>query len=281
MTTVHAAEPKSVGERCLLGWMPREDAIKHLTEESLEPLFDARNAAEIWAEYRRRVEELPQREALAPERLSLTTDEQGLRSAFLRKHQGAPTIQDVIKIDPRRCVALQLSVITDRAEMYAATTKSAQHKARHCLGSDQNQAVSLTITPAVNAIRVALPHAEFTLAVAPNGSLVFQQLARHISVSAFDNRMLLFAGYHRAFALSALHNPDAIERSLVVALTTDAAPLLSSDSPNQTVREMVRGLRPPLFADFFDDCLFMSLRVRKRRPELWIQPQIKWFDDPS
>jgi hypothetical protein len=274
-------QPKSVGERCLLGWFSRADAIKHLTEEVVYPKFDEQSAAAAWEDYQRRVHELPERGASAPERLPLTAEEQVARTAFMHKHRGAANIRDVIKIDPCSCVAVQLLVITDRAEIYSASTQNPADKIRHCLGTDQPEQIPLTMTPAVGGARIPLPHAEFAFGILPNGSVLIQQLARHISVGAFQDLMLLTGGYHRSFALSSLHNPEAIERSLVVALTTDVDALLAPDSPNQTVRELVRSLRPPLFADFFDDRLAMSLRVRKRRPELWIQGQIRWFDDPS
>jgi hypothetical protein len=271
-----------VGERCLLGWMPRADAVKHLIEECIEPHFDAQSAAEAWQDYHQRVQELPERNAPAPDRLPLTSEEETQRRAFLRNNHGAPNIRDVIKIDPGRCVVLQLQVITERAEMYAAAATSSREKTQHCLGTNQQQVHQLNVAAAFNAVRVTVPHAEFGFnLVLPNMLMQIQQLARHISVCAFDARMLLFGGYHRSFALSSLHNPEAIERSLVAVLTTDGDALLSPDSPNQTVRDMVRCTRPPLFGDFFDDRLAMNLRVRKRRPELWIQGQIKWFDDPS
>lgn len=276
-------EPKSVGERCLLGWMPRDEAIKHLTEDAVNPRFDAQTAADAWEEYHERVQQVPERDATAPDRLPLTTDERAMRDTFMRHHREEPSIKDVIKIDPSRCVVLghQWWVITERAEMYAAQVTSARDKHRHCLGLGQPLSHNLQTLPADNAIRLALPHAEFRITLMPNGRLEIQQAGRHISVTAFENRLLLVAGYHRSFALSALHNPDPIARSLVVVLTTDADPLVSPTSPNQALREMARTARPPLFADFFDDRLAMNLRVRKKRPELWIQGQIRWFDDPN
>jgi hypothetical protein len=279
-----AAQPpvvavRTVSERCLLGWFSRDDAIKHLTEEAVDPAFDQQSAADVWDEYQQRVEQLPDRDVTAPERLLLLSEEQVARTAFMRKHQGVASIHDVIKVDPRRLIAMQLNIIEDRAAMYSGSTRSLRDKIQHCLGTNQPQQRQLPINADVNGLRVPLPHAEFRFGLGSNGNIQFEQLARHMSVGAFDNRMLLTGGYHRAFALSSLHNPDAIERSLVVALTTDADALLSPTSPNQGLRDMVRGLRPPLFGDFFDDRLAMSLRVRKRRPEMLIQAQIKWVDD--
>ena len=276
------AAPRTVGERCLIGWMSRADAVKHLTEEAIDPRFDEQSAAEAWEDYHNRVQQLPERNTIAPDRLPLTADERAIRDTFMRHHRGDQSVRDVIKIDPSRCVVLghQWWIITERVEMYAATVRSAKDKHRRSLGIGEPVSHNLTTLPADNAIRLALPHAEFRVALTPNG-LEIQQAARHISVTAFENRLLLFAGYHRSFALSALHNPEPIARSLVVVLTTDADSLVSPTSPYQALRDMARADRPPLFADFFEDRLCMSLRVRKRRPELWVQGQIKWSDDPS
>jgi hypothetical protein len=68
--------------------------------------------------------------------------------------------------------------------------------------------------------------------------------------------------------------PDAIDRSLLVVLTTDGDFLLSADSPNQGLREMLRGPRPPLFRDFFDDRFVMKVKLRKKRFELQIRAQL-------
>jgi hypothetical protein len=114
-----------------------------------------------------------------------------------------------------------------------------------------------------------------------NGGFQIQQNAGHISVTEYDGRLLLFAGYHRSFAEITRENPDGIARSLVVALTTDGEFLISPASSNQGVREVLRGLRPPLLADFLDERLSMRVRLRKKKCELKIQSRIEWLDDES
>lgn len=59
--------------------------------------------------------------------------------------------------------------------------------------------------------------------------------------------------------------PDAIERSVLVVDTTDGEFLVSPSSPNQGVRAVCCGLRPPLFADFFDDRFFIQLPLKRKR----------------
>jgi hypothetical protein len=189
------AEPRSVGERCLLGWFSRADGIKHLVVEALDPRFDEQLAANAWEEYHRRVQELPEREAAAPTPLALTAEEQAARAAFMRRHHGAPNIRDVIKIDPYPCVAAaQLLIVTERAGMYSAATKSCAEKIRCCLGTDPQAPIPLAVTPAVGGARVPLPHAEFAFGLMPGNRWEIQQLARHISVGASGNRMLAARG---------------------------------------------------------------------------------------
>jgi len=73
--------------------------------------------------------------------------------------------------------------------------------------------------------------------------------------------------------------PDGMERSsLLVALTTDADFILSPQSPNQGLRAMLCGPRPPLFGDFFDDRFFIKVKLRKKRYELQIRAQVVAVD---
>jgi hypothetical protein len=114
-----------------------------------------------------------------------------------------------------------------------------------------------------------------------SGGFQIQEMAKHITATVYDQRMLLWSGYHRSFALMTNEYPDGMDRSLVAVLANDGEAVLSPQSPNQGVREMLRGLRPPLFADFFDERFCIRVRLRKKRCELWIQGRIMWFDDES
>lgn len=135
------------------------------------------------------------------------------------------------------------------------------------------------LTPAVTGeVRVEIPHAEFHLNVDSVKGINIQPFAGYISATAYDQRLLLGAGYHRTFAFIDSHRPDAIDLPLVVALTTDADFMLSAACPNQGVRDMVRGLRPPTFADFFDARLAMPVRLRKKRFEMWIHANLVSID---
>jgi hypothetical protein len=113
----------------------------------------------------------------------------------------------------------------------------------------------------------------------PPAGFQIQEQARHVSVTAYDNRLLLWAGYHRSYARIASANPEGMDRSLLVVLTTDATFLFSHDSPNQGLRAMLCGLRPPLLGDFLDESLFMRVKLRRRRYELQIRAKVVSIND--
>ena len=82
-----------------------------------------------------------------------------------------------------------------------------------------------------------------------------QEFMKNATVNRFDGRLWLWSGYHRSYARIANMAPDAIDRSLLVVRTTDGDFLVASNSPNQGLRDMLRGRRPALFRDFFDERL--------------------------
>jgi hypothetical protein len=131
---------------------------------------------------------------------------------------------------------------------------------------------------------VELPHGEFQMVVGAKKNLEIQEMARHVAITAFDDRLLLWAGYHRTYAitLESQENPEEIERLVPAVLTTDADPLL--DARFSAKRDMVRGACPALFRDFFDADLCLDMELRKRRCQIEIdltQTKQVWVDDDS
>jgi hypothetical protein len=125
-----------------------------------------------------------------------------------------------------------------------------------------------------NAVDALVPHGEFMFAFNPAAGFGIQEFMKNATVNRFDGRLWLWSGYHRSYARIANMAPDAIDRSLLVVRTTDGDFLVESNSPNQGLREMLRGRRPALFRDFFDERLFMRVRLRKKRFELQIRAQV-------
>jgi len=254
--------------------MEKHDAIRFLCNECVfDPALSQDAAEKLWQNYRITVEAEPPRRADAPPRLPLNLEEDRAVQSFLMHHRrsGATNIRDVLKINPMSLVVHQLWVVRDRAQNYR--TEDASAWINRCLGIQPSTSQQLHIRSAPNVVDAELPHAEFVFGFDPRMGFQVIELARHVSLTAFDDRMLLWAGYHRSYARARMA-PDAMECSLLAVLTTDGDFALSPDSPNQGLREMLRGERPPLFRDFFDDRFFMSVRLRKKRFQLQIRAQV-------
>ena len=101
-----------------------------------------------------------------------------------------------------------------------------------------------------------------------------EELTKHVSVSACEDRLLLWSGYHRTYARVANLAPGGTDRGLLVARFTDGESLAAPDAPDQWVRDMLRGVRPPLFRDFFDESVITRVKIRKNRFELHIEAKI-------
>jgi hypothetical protein len=81
-----------------------------------------------------------------------------------------------------------------------------------------------------------------------------------VNVIRIDNRMVLGNGTHRAYALRKLgitHLPCIIQHIKRGA----ELPLVLAPQHLQLVPQLVQGVRPPVFADFFDPLLSKTLRL--------------------
>jgi hypothetical protein len=261
----------------LLGWMERDFALQYLLNDCIfDPPLNQEQAGALWQQYRDRVEALPERDANAPAKLELTREEQDAAERFLAPHRasGSTAIRDVIKVDPMGLVVYQLYVVVEKAREYMNHAAARTWCARNCLAVRPRRPQQFQGRSRLNVADIQIPHGEFAAAFIPPDKFSVEELAGHVSVTEFGMRMLLWAGYHRSYARMASMNPDATDRSLLAVLTNDADFVLSPDSPNQGVRAMVCGLRPPIFADFFDNRLFMSVRLRRKRYELRIRAMV-------
>jgi hypothetical protein len=123
-----------------------------------------------------------------------------------------------------------------------------------------------------DVIKVSLPHGEHMFAAVPGGFTI-QQGGGFISVCETAGRMVLKAGYHRSFAFSRClrKDPEAKDKSLLVAVTNTLPPPLLPAFPKQGLRTTVLGSRAPLLSDFFDDSLAMAVKLLKKRFEMHIR----------
>lgn len=266
--------------KVLLGWLPKEAAIQFLSDCVFDEPMTAERAEGIWSQYRDRVAELPDRDCSAPTAIPLTPEEKNLANNFMQFHRQNANVQDVIKIDPLNLVTHQPYVNLDQSGKYRQDAISASRYARHSLAIAQGSH-NMNIQSGLNMMDVTVPHGEFAFAFNQQvGQFQVLELARHISVTRFQDRMLLWAGYHRSYAFMDRANPEGIERSLLVALTTDADFLVSPQSPNQGLRAVITGLRPPLFRDFLDRRLFMDVNLKRKRWVLQVRSACVGIDDP-
>ena len=283
MAASHVLVSNTVPARVVIGWFEKEAAINYLMNECVfDPPMTAEAAGKLWSDYRDKVMALPKRDCSAPARLSLSAAERKHADAFMDIYSRIPngSVKDVVKINPLNLVTHQPHVLLHKAAEYSADATDAAHFARHSLATARGLH-QMQLHHALNTMDIAVPHGEFGFAFDPTtSSWCVIETARHISVTAYQDRMLLWAGYHRSYAFMDKENPEGIERSLLVALTTDADFLLSPESPNQGLRAIVCGLRPALFRDFFAGNLFMTVNLKRKRFVLQVRAQCVGVDNP-
>lgn len=269
---------KKLKAAVLLGWMERDHAITFLRRTCIfeSPLSESK-ARRIWEKYKKGVDSLGPRDAHAPTKLELNEAEKKAAEALLKHYEGSDNILEVVKIDPFDLVVRQFWVITDHPNGYATACANNAGWIKEALpipvANKTPDLKKVRIDP--YTIDVHVPHGEFGIFYDQDTEAFrIQEFARYISVTAYEERMLLWAGYHRTYACMSKMNPDPIARSLAMVLTTDGAFEVSAASPNQGLRAILRGPRPPLFTDFFDDRLRMMVTLPRARFELHVRAQV-------
>ena len=99
-------------------------------------------------------------------------------------------------------------------------------------------------------------------------------LAWHNAVEA-GQRLLLWSGYHRTYAVLSQMSPDAQGVAPLLILMKGAdlpTRFLGSASERPMVRDLVFSDRPPVFADFLNDDLCIEVDLLKQRMEVHIEP---------
>jgi len=255
--------------KVLLGWLTRDEAVRYLQQDCIfKPPLTDQEAEGLWAHKKEIVNALEPRAAPSPPKLDLTNEEkEGARKflQFMRKQPGgSKQILDVVKLDPRALVVHQLDVNLDRVNQYGKSVNTATWCVKNCLAVDRTNA-QVTVTVVQNGWNITVPHGEFMVGF-DGQSFGIIQGAGHVSVSNVRDRVVLWAGYHRSYARAV--NPDAMERTVLAALTTegfDAIPM------NSVLRERFLGDRPALLGDFFDERLFMAVQLHRKRYELRVR----------
>jgi hypothetical protein len=266
----------------LLGWMERDVALSYLCKDCVDiPRYSETEAESLWNEYRAVVGALPPRAATSPARLDLTSEEKSAAEKFLAPYRlaGNSHIRDVIKVDPMGLLVHQLYMTLDKAREYMDHATARSWCIRQCLTVRPKETKMLQGNFRRNSAEIEIPHREFAVNFQPGNTFGIEELAAHVSATEFAGRTLLWAGYHRAYARVASLKADAIDRSLLVVLSKDADHIVAPDSPDPKLRATLLGARPPLFADFFDDRLFLKINLRKKRYELRIRAFVEAVND--
>ncbi len=270
--------PPTVDGFLLLGWMEKDEAVRWLTKEcQFEDPLSENEAVKKWLQYRDAVAALPERSPEPPKRESIPSSLKSITAGFLTKLRG-PEVLDVLNIHPMDLRVYQLYVVADRANHHAKQLGGKEWA--HCCLPVERPTTQMPVRSENGTIKVNIPHAEHLFTLGPQG-FVIQQGGGFVSVCDLQGRMLLKAGYHRSFAFcrSLKKEPEAKEKSLLVALTNSLPLQLSPDFPMQGLRTMVLGSRPPLLSDFLDESLAMPVKLRKKRYEMHINVQVVPIDE--
>jgi hypothetical protein len=277
---------KTLSGKLLLGWMSKPEALAFLVGEAV-PAMTEEAAIALWECYRAKVAALGNRgcpksvsgkhnlkEKLAIEKI--------IKSA---RALGGHNIKGLAKIDPLNLVVHQLRILEEKAEPYRNLLRHPVRRVKTCL-PPLPSGCQLQSRIVGGKTIVYLPHGEFQLLVGTHKKLEISEQAHHIAVTAFSDRLLLWAGYHRTYAsiVASQEYPEETERLLPTALTTDAETFLGAGSPFPEKRDVVRGPCPALFRDFFDADLCMDIKLRKRRCQVEIDltgARMTWVDDES
>jgi len=260
----------------LLGWMEQAQAIRFLIEDCVfeQPLGPAA-AESLWREWRDRAAALPPREALAPQSVPLTAEENSHAARFLEFLAGMGVSGvEVIRIDPMQLVAAQYHIVIDIAASHSnAIPQPSGWMERTLPTSAGNPKLNMNFMRhnMDTEVVIDLPHAEFIFGVHPHGGFGPKELLGYVMVKRAGNRLLLGKGYHRLYGRIAGTAGSLPERLSLVALDpgTLTPPVRETASADPGLD--IFSARPAIFADFFTEGLAMPVYLRKKRYQLQIQ----------
>jgi hypothetical protein len=254
----------------LLGWKTRDRALVLLQQEcEFDPPLSDDVAETLWARYRERVNALRGRPVHPVAPLAFSHDERRVVDEFLQHgaRHGGP-IREVIKVDPLALVAHQLEIVTARCTVTAGRLRTPADWASECLCPAPSP-VRPTVRAAPNSVDVDLPHGEWALVFDAHLGLVLGEAARCITLTTIGTHLVLWSGYHRAFA-SAAHRLEG-ERAVLAAVVDDVG--VASVARSCGLRA-VQSENPPIFADFFNPQLALPVRFRARRFTMQIRARV-------
>lgn len=269
--------------RVLLGWMPRDEAVRFLLNDCVfDPPIDAAMAEAIWLPYRQRVDALPPRNQVIPPNAGLTPAEAGHAQQFGRflASRGPHDVLGVQKVDLRELTVIQYMVVVDRSNGYAAKVQDPGGWLQECLPTAaRNSQVQFSFQQ--NGLstytEIDLPHAEFLFSPDNTGRFGPVEMLRHVTVMTGADRMWLTAGYHRCFA-KVLTAPAATVPNAVVAVArnTLVSPVVPTAAPGVAIGTAIDplcafGSKAAKLGDFLTNGLFMDVVLREKRFQLQVR----------
>ncbi len=264
----------TITAKVLLGWLDRDSAVRFLTTECVtNPVLTDAEAEAVWQPYHDRVQALAPRPRVLPTEYPLNKIERKHAKEFARKAPGVDAnFRRIVKVDLMGLAVHQYLVVTERSTTeYAPTVCTGNGWRKKCLRVRPAQIQIPIRSRTANSVVWDIPHNEFdaVLVRQPNGSLQMapSEWPKWVVAAPCDGRWMLWCGYHRSYARMAYINggdPEGAEaRSVpIVLVATITAPLGAEALARAT------GLRPALFRDFFDDTLFVTVQLRRKRYEL-------------
>jgi hypothetical protein len=269
-------ESTSLAGIVLLGWKTRDEALRLLQEHCAfdRPPTD-REAEALWARMRAQVNMLRGRRLPSPEPQAFTADECPSVDRFRASSQaaGQPPVE-IVKIDPRPLVVYQLEVAIARSQDIASRLATRAAWVDEFL-SAPHAIAQPSVRHAPNAIDVDVPHGEWGLLFDPARGFLVAEAARHVNVSRIADRLVLWGGYHRAYAAAAYAPRDG--RTIIAAVSDEAA-RASAVVPRTCGLRAARSDNPPIFADFFDPQLAMPVPFKRKRFTLQIRARVVAHD---
>lgn len=243
----------TVDSLALLGWMDEDEALHLLREQCVlrQPLSDEA-ARSLWSRYRDRTEAASGAATFSAVAMRPATGERVEK--FLAATRGFASA--VVEVEPAKLIAHQFVLATTRSAEHAASSTS---WAERCLPTER-PAHALQITQRGNSILFEVPHGEHALIVTPEGQLRVDQFPPFVMLATVRDRLVLRAGYHRAYAYQSAR-PVPAEPFL--AAMTDGAGLHDLHEPSLLAK--LTAVRPPLLGDFLNPDLALPVRAIMRR----------------
>jgi hypothetical protein len=267
MTSAQVADPDGV---VLLGWKTRDAALALLQADcEFDPPLNDVAAERLWFRYRERVNALRGRAIPPASSLAFSDDERRVVDEFLQQvARYGGLFRDVIKVDPLVLAVHQLEITTARSRATAARLATPVDWAGECL-CPAGASARPTIRGVPNSVDVDLPHGEYALLFDSDLGLVLGEAARCITVTSIGGRMVLWSGYHRAYASAAYRFEG--ERTVLAAIADDLGQISRARSCGLRA---VQSDHPPILSDFFNPDLALPVRFKAKRFTMEIRARV-------